>query len=121
MLLEDQYPFNIVEDVTVTGNIAQGYSIMSTQASASLYQQDATVWGFNFTDYLLFPSIKSVTYSIEIEGTAFARHASRPPVGNYVEVVTDVPVSGTVYISVDQSTPSIPITASKKSRARHDL
>ena len=78
---------------------------------ASLYLQNSTVWSFNFTENLLFPEIKSVQYSIELDDGLFARHASRAPVGNVVEVVTDVPVSGTVYINVDQNTPSHPISS----------
>ena len=78
------------------------YAIKSTQAVASLTRHNARNFKFNFTDALLLPYIKSVTYSIEIDGEVFARHASRPPVGLIVEVVTDVPVNATVYISVDQ-------------------
>ena len=98
----------------IAGNMAtNGYNIKSTQAVASLTQQNATVWSFDFSDYLLLPYIVSVSYSIQIEGTSFARHASRPPVGLTVDVVTDVPVSATVFINVDQNTPSQPITTQK--------
>ena len=38
--------------------------------------------------------------------------------GNYVEVVTDVPVSGTVFINVDQNVPSQPITGRRSGTSK---
>ena len=93
-----------------------------------LVQENAKEWLFDLSDVLLFPHlpIHNVQYSIEIESEdAFARHASRPPQGmvrplvlsllllslvlvrplgvQVVRVVTDVAVTATVTITVDQS------------------
>ena len=81
------YSFETVNDIYVAGNMvvahtacmpltelcqaSSGYSIQSTQAVASLYQANATVWAFNFTDNLLLDTIHTVTYSIQIEAWLF--------------------------------------------------
>ena len=83
-----------------------GYHVKSTQATASLFQSDATVWTFDFSKYLLFDEIAFISYSIQVNEDVFVRHKARKPKGLVVEVVTDVPVNGTVYISVDQSRPA---------------
>jgi hypothetical protein len=60
------------------------------------------MWSFDFTDALLLPYIVSVTYSIEVAGSVFVQHVSRPPVGLTVNVETNILVDATVYITVDQ-------------------
>ena len=76
----------------------------------------STRWEFDFSGVFAFPNlgIVDVQYSIEIGGGqsrdgesalaagAFARHASRPPVGQRVAVETDVPVVGTVTLTATQ-------------------
>ena len=110
------YAFSTVQDVYIAGNIASSeYTIKST---ASLALTNSSVWSFDFSSALLLPYINTVTYSIQIEGESFARHASRPPNGLVVEIVTDVPVNATVFVSVDQSTPSHPINTPGKYQNR---
>jgi hypothetical protein len=70
------------------------------------------VWAFDLcTDLLLPPRpgtkekvLAHVAYSIEIEGAAsFARHKLAETQGCVVKVMTDVAVTATVYVDVDQS------------------
>eukprot|EP01052_Picozoa_sp_SAG31_P014285 SAG31_NODE_882_length_11260_cov_3.357104_3_plen_249_part_00 len=89
-------------------------TISTVSVTRSLRQEHATEWKFDLSDILLFPRLPikpgHVQYSIEIEAeqdalrdNIFARHASRPARGLTVSVVTDVPVTATVTIMVDQS------------------
>jgi hypothetical protein len=101
--------FTSVQDITIVNNmVASNYTSKSTQASAKLTLTDATQFVFDFSDVLLLPYIVDVWYSIEIE-SGFAQHCSRPANGLTVMVETNVPVTGTVRITVDQNTPSHPV------------
>jgi hypothetical protein len=106
--------FTDVNDTVIKDNMMnpQTMVVKSTQASAKLRLVQATKWEFDFSERLLFPQIQSVKYSFEIEGNTFAMHASRPPVGKTVTVETNIPVTGTVTIEVDQSIPSQPCSSS---------
>ena len=116
VLDETEASFSRIIDMTVAGNVYgidgpswdPNVTVASTRVTRSLRRVNSTEWRFDFSDILLFPTIRRVQYSIEIEedgpGQAcFARHASRPPKGNTVRVVTDVPVTATVTATVDQS------------------
>jgi len=112
ILDETQAKFTDVYDTVINDNMMNPNTLVlrSTQATASLTLEQATQWAFNFTNRLLFPNILSVQYSIELN-SGFARHASRSPKGRTVVVETDVPVSGTVTVTVDQSMSSQPCGA----------
>ena len=94
-------------DLIMQGNI--GSSTMTPRAvtvTMSRHLPNATSWEFDFTGGLLFPHLPIVDtkYSLMADD-GFPRHASRPPYGpnlQMVSVVTDVPVSGTVTITVTQ-------------------
>jgi len=105
--------FSSIYDTVINNNMIYPMSLStrSTQAMARLNLTQATKWTFDFSNRLLFSDIQSVQYSFEVEGGTFARHVSRPPVGRTVVVETDVPVSGTVTVVVDQSKPYQPCGA----------
>jgi len=115
VLEESGGTFTEISDTVINNNMMNPNTmvIRSTQATARLTLTQATKWTFDFTKRLLFPDIKSVQYSIELD-SGFARHASRPPKGRVVVVETDTPVSGTVTVTVDQSTPTQPCGATCK-------
>ena len=91
------------------------------------------MWHFDLCDSLLLPPrlgtkenvFQHVRYSIEIEGaSSFARHKLAENSGCVVTVATDEPVTGTVYIDVDQSSQSmqyVPQTPALKTDAEVPL
>jgi len=106
--------FTGVFDTVIDGNMmSPSYKVKSTKETAQLRQVNAQTWTFDFTDRLLFSKIETVDYSIQIEGSTFARHTARPPVGRTVTIETDTPVTATVTVTVDQSVPSHPCTNGK--------
>jgi len=107
VLDQSQAVFSSVVDTTITGNMyTEGYTLVATSAVGQITTV-SSLFVFNFTDYLLFPFIKKVQYSIQInEAGVFVQHASRPPVGLVVAVETSQVVNATVTVSVDQSVPS---------------
>lgn len=100
--------FTDFTDVVIKDNMASSdYKVKSTLASQQLTLMNATKWIFDFSSELLLPSIYSIQYSIQIqEPGVFARHTSRPPDGLTVVIETDVHVSATVFVTVDQNKPS---------------
>eukprot|EP01043_Picozoa_sp_COSAG02_P051196 COSAG02_NODE_5359_length_4399_cov_8.574651_3_plen_180_part_00 len=125
VLDESRANFTQVIDMSVSGSIYgidgpswdPNTTISTTSVTRSMRKVHATEWAFDLSDILLFPHLPikpgHVQYSIEIEApegndednkdAIFARHASRPAVGTVVRVVTDVAVTATVTITVDQS------------------
>jgi hypothetical protein len=99
--------FSAVYDTTIDGNMySNGYKIIGTRATAQLTNTSST-WTFNFTGSLLFSTINTVQYSIQInEPRVFTQHTSRPPEGLVVVVQTSTVVAATVTVTVDQSVPS---------------
>jgi len=97
--------FDSVSDTFIGGNIvSNNMTAVSTSSTRQLHLTNATEWEFDLSDELLFATIQRVQYSLELDdGQPLVRHASRPARGNRVVVETDVPVSGTVTIAVDQS------------------
>uniref|UniRef100_A0A6B2L5B9 Rhamnogalacturonase A/B/Epimerase-like pectate lyase domain-containing protein n=1 Tax=Arcella intermedia TaxID=1963864 RepID=A0A6B2L5B9_9EUKA len=110
MLDQTQAKFTDVIDTTIESNMANPTSLLmkSTKATAKLRLENASKWQFDFNNRLLFGSIQNFGYSMVIEGNGFARHAARAINGNIVTVETDQPVTGTVYVWVDQSRDSQP-------------
>lgn len=103
--------FKSVKDLVMLGNVADSdkFTTRAVTVSKSLTQTAATRWVFDFADAFVFPSIpiNSVTYSISIAGSGFARHAARPAVNQTVMVETDEPVDATVTVTASQSVFSV--------------
>jgi len=101
--------FSAVIDTTIDGNMYYGgYKIRGTRATAQL-RSTASSWVFNFSEVLLFPTIKTVQYSIQVNSpNVFVQHVSRPPNGIVVTVETNAVVDATVTVTVDQSASSEP-------------
>jgi len=106
ILDQTQAKFSSVIDTEIVGNMyANGYKMVGTKAVGQITAK-ASSFIFNFTEYLLFPNIQTVEYSIQINDGSFVQHASRPPVGLLVTVETSDVVNATVTVTVDQSTSS---------------
>jgi len=106
--------FTGIYDTVIDGNMmSPTYRVKSSKETAQLRQVNAQTWTFDFTNRLLFSKIETVDYSIQIEGNVFARHTARPPVGRTVTIETDVPVTATVTVTVDQSVQSHPCSNGK--------
>ncbi|CEM01753.1 unnamed protein product [Vitrella brassicaformis CCMP3155] len=94
----------VVDTFVGASTIGRSAKLKTTRAVRQLHKENATEWLFDFSDVLVSPSIARVMYSMEIEGDGvFVRHASRPADGNRVRVETDVAVTATVIMEVDQS------------------
>ena len=110
--VEAQGVFSAASDVTVVGTLADAmYQTRSTAATMVVASgpTPTTTFAANFTGRLLFDTrdvpIASVTYSVVLDsGVALVAHAARPPQGAVVTVEVATPVTGSVTISVDQST-----------------
>eukprot|EP00026_Physarum_polycephalum_P007760 Phypoly_transcript_07826.p1 GENE.Phypoly_transcript_07826~~Phypoly_transcript_07826.p1 ORF type:complete len:480 (+),score=49.66 Phypoly_transcript_07826:140-1579(+) len=107
ILDQSQATFSAVVDTFIVDNMyANGYKIIGTSAVGQVTAESSS-FVFNFTEYLLFPFIKKVQYSVQINTPGvFVQHASRPPTGLIVIVETSQKVNATVTVSVDQSVPS---------------
>ena len=102
--------FTGAADVTVVGTMAEPQiGVRGTVATAVVSAAaPTTTFTANFTSKLLFDvalvPIRSVSYSVTLDsGVALAAHAARPPVGGVVTVELAAPVTGSVVITVDQS------------------
>jgi hypothetical protein len=107
--------FTAVRDVTVAGSMLFG-SVTPAGVTASQTLTSATPltsWEFDFTDALVFnPAnipIASVSYSVTLDaGQPLVSHAARKhPSNAKVVVETSQAVTGSVTVTVDQSTRSI--------------
>lgn len=94
--------FTTVEQVIVDRNVADGMTVRSTVAKASV-AGNASTWTADFSPVLLFPDrIGHVQYSL-LADSAFPYHALRNTSGNQVVVESNVVVPATVHVAVDQS------------------
>jgi hypothetical protein len=81
-----------------------GRTLVGTRASKQLRLINVTQFEFDFTDSLIFGTIQEVRYSLSLEGGLFARSAARWTAGTArVVIETDVVVSGTCVVDVDES------------------
>lgn len=101
-----------VNDMVVAGTVMNG-GFTSASPSASLVitaTQPTKTWTADFSKTLLFDTatvpIKSVQYSFILPTGTFVRHAARPANGAIVTVETEEATTGTLTISVDQSSHS---------------
>ncbi|KAF8400154.1 hypothetical protein HHK36_013450 [Tetracentron sinense] len=96
-------PFTAVDQVVVDRNNVRGMTLKSTTSRGSIWGNQTT-WSVDFSHVLLFPNmIKHVQYTLHAGDHSFPRHILRNVSGNRVVVESDVPVSATLYVTVDQS------------------
>lgn len=95
-------PFTNIEQVIVDRNTVRGMVLKSTVARGSVWN-NGTTWAVDFSKVLLFPDlIKNVQYTLHA-GAKFPNHVLRNVSGNRVTVESDMPVTATLHVSVDQS------------------
>lgn len=95
-------PFTLIDQVIVDHNNVRGMRLRSTVARGSIWG-NGTTWTADFSKVLLFPNlIKNVQYTLQA-GKLFPKHVLRSLSGNAVTVESDVPVSATLHVVVDQS------------------
>lgn len=81
-----------------------GGSPKSSRAAKTLSLTEATQWHFDFCDDLIFPVIASVQVSLQVS-SGFPQYAIRPAQNCTVLVETASPVTGSMTLNVDSSTP----------------
>lgn len=98
--------FGTIRDCYITEQFegAHKYTIKQTQLTKSLHLKDASEFTIDFKDNLVFGRIASYHYSVIVEDDKFVRYYGKPVNGTAVTVVTEEPITGTVTISVDEST-----------------
>ena len=80
-----------------------GRRLLGTRATLTRSLRNATRAEFDFASQLVFGKIREVRFSLSLE-SGFARSAARwTPGESTVVVETDVPVSGTCTVDVDES------------------
>lgn len=97
-------PFKTIDQVVIDRNNVRGMVLKSTLARGSLWK-NGTSWTLDFSKVLLFPSlIPNVNYALHAgSASSFPRHILRSVSQNRVTVQTDVVVSATLHVSVDQT------------------
>ncbi|PQQ21135.1 polygalacturonase QRT3 [Prunus yedoensis var. nudiflora] len=94
--------FTTIDQVMVDRNVVQGMVLKSTVAKGSVWS-NGTRWTVDFSKLLLFPDlIQNVQYTLHAS-ESFPKHVLRNVSSNRVTVESDVPVSATLRVSVDQS------------------
>ena len=94
---------NIINTQIVNTVIEEGVNtIVGTQADKRLSQKQATVWEIDFASSLLFKQIKKVQWSIVLDEPCFYQ-AYAMTEGTSVRVITNVPITGTLHVHVDES------------------
>ncbi|KAG1326395.1 Polygalacturonase QRT3 [Cocos nucifera] len=103
---ESNGKFTNIDQVIVQHNIVRGMTLRSTVAKASV-DGNGSVWTIDFSPMLLFSDrIQYVQYTLLADSTT-PNHALRNTSGNRVVIESDVPVTASVYVAVDQCVPSI--------------
>ncbi|WOK93339.1 polygalacturonase QRT3 [Canna indica] len=98
---ESNGKFSDVDQVVVGRNSARGMRMWSTAASATV-DGNGTTWVVDFSPVLLFPNrIGHVLYTLMAD-SAFPGHMLRNVSMNRVVIESDVAVSATVHVVVDQ-------------------
>ncbi|KAJ0975918.1 hypothetical protein J5N97_017883 [Dioscorea zingiberensis] len=99
---ESNGAFTKIEQVVVHRNNVDGMRLRTTVAKASV-QGNGSVWTVDFSPVLLFRDrIEHVQYTLRT-GSAFPNHALRNVSENKVVIESDIAVSASVDVSVDQS------------------
>ena len=102
---ESEGTFIAVEETVISQNQFKGVHPQSTRVTAQLTQTNAVRWHFDLADQLVFKRIQIVQYSLQRNDFAgvFVMHASEPPEGAHVSVVTSGEAHATVTVTVDES------------------
>ncbi|XP_076895141.1 polygalacturonase QRT3-like [Bidens hawaiensis] len=95
--------FNSIDQVVVDNNNVNGMNLKATVAKGAT-QGNGTSWTVDFNQILLFPRhIKFVQYTMMTsEHNAFPNYVLRNITNNKVFIESDIPVAGTVSVTVDQ-------------------
>ncbi|KAH7520965.1 hypothetical protein FEM48_Zijuj08G0201600 [Ziziphus jujuba var. spinosa] len=102
-LQQSNGPFNKINQVVVDRNSVRGMSMKATVANGAV-QGNGTSFTLDFNSVLLFPNrITHAQYSLIVTNGAFPNHVLRSVSNNRVVVATNVPVSATVFATVDQN------------------
>ena len=80
-------------------------NVLGTQAELSLTQTNAKMWRYDFCTRLVFSQIATVKFHVMAE-TGFPVAVARPPEGCNVVIETSEPMTGTITVEVDSSSPS---------------
>ncbi|XP_065856522.1 polygalacturonase QRT3-like [Euphorbia lathyris] len=100
---EAKSAFKIIEQVVVERNIVRGMNLKSTIAKG-LTSGKGTIWNVDLSDVLLFPNrIQDVRYTFQQGGGSFPIHVLRNVSENRVTIESNMHVSATVYVYVDQN------------------
>ncbi|XP_030467596.1 polygalacturonase QRT3-like [Syzygium oleosum] len=95
-------PFKEIDQVVIDANNANGMTVRSTVARGSA-QGNGTSWTVDFNSTLLFPDlINYIQYSLRASGGSFPNHCVRNVSRNSVVVESDVAVSASVFVMVEQ-------------------
>ncbi|XP_058089651.1 polygalacturonase QRT3-like [Magnolia sinica] len=98
--------FTDIDQVEVDRNDVKGMVLKSTVARGSI-EGNKTMWAIDFSRVLLFPNlIKYVQYTLQATAS-FPNHALRNSSMNRVVIESDVPVTATVHVYVQQTMGSI--------------
>ncbi|KAH7520969.1 polygalacturonase QRT3 [Ziziphus jujuba] len=102
-LQQSNGPFKKIDQVVVDRNSVEGMNNKATVAKG-VVQGNGTSFTVDFNPVLLFPNrIRHVQYSLIATNGAFPNHVLRSVSNNRVVVATNVPVSATVFATVDQN------------------
>ncbi|XP_009379202.1 polygalacturonase QRT3 [Pyrus x bretschneideri] len=94
--------FTTIDQIMVDRNVVRGMVHKSTVAKGSVWS-NGTRWTVDFSHVLLFPNlIQNVQYTLQAS-ESFPKHVLRNVSRNCVTVESDVPVSATLHVLVDQS------------------
>lgn len=95
-------PFKEIDQVLIDANNVNGMTARSTVARGSA-KGNGTSWTVDFSSILLFPDlINYVQYSLSASGGSFPKHSLRNVSNNSVVVESDVAVSASVFVMVEQ-------------------
>lgn len=94
--------FHDIDQVLVDRNNVRGMILKSTIARGTMWSNGST-WTVDFSKVLLFPNlIKNVQYTLHA-GALFPNHVLRNVSGNRITVESDVALSATLHVTVDQT------------------
>jgi len=96
-------PLTGVTDVLIEGNFFDGHPVASRASQALSSEAPITSWKFNFCSQLVFQQItlvRSITVTSTVSGVSAQ---ARPTEDCSLEVVTNIPTSGTLFVEVDSS------------------
>ncbi|KAK7859890.1 polygalacturonase qrt3 [Quercus suber] len=96
-------PFKDIKQVVIDRNNVKGMNLKATVARGSV-SGEGNSWVVDFNNVLLFPNlIRHVQYSLSATSSEFPNHALRNVSGNRVQIQTNLNVSASVFVTVDQS------------------